>query len=89
MGKSYKKQPYCGHNDRFMKRKANTTVRKINNIPNGNSYKKFFCSYEISDYGWYCTYEEYIVRRTDWSKVGYYEDEEEIIRDWYKSYKAK
>jgi len=33
-----------------MKRVANKKVRKDWNIPNGRSFKKVFCSYDIIDY---------------------------------------
>lgn len=54
MSRSYKKSPV--YTDRpngakYWKRQANKKVRKYNKLFNkGNSYKKFYCSYNIHDY---------------------------------------
>jgi len=53
MSRSYKKNPIVkDHNSgRIGKKFANKKVRNVNTfIPNGNAYKKLFCSYNIHDY---------------------------------------
>jgi hypothetical protein len=34
------------------KRYANHTIRKAEDVPNGKTYKKFYESWDISDYRW-------------------------------------
>ena len=58
MGKSYRKpyvsDGYKGSRRRqFYKNYANRVVRKSKNVPDGKAYKKYFCSYDISDYNFY------------------------------------
>ncbi len=51
MSRSYKK--YCvskDKNSQFGKHQASKTVRRFKNIPNGNAYKKYYCSWNICDY---------------------------------------
>lgn len=85
MGKSYKKSPVCkdnNHAKKRMKQLANKKVRKTNNVPNGNSYKKNFCSYDIVDYRFYRSYESFKGSRNIWGT--------ELTKDdWERWYKRK
>ena len=65
MSRSYKKTPWFGdHKGKSKKRIANHHVRnwfKRNPdviLPPG-AYKKIYCSWDICDYGWICTWEDY------------------------------
>lgn len=65
MARSYRK-PYftsSGSNYRaYMKRLANKRVRRSFAVPDGKAFKKFSCSYDIDDFGWYLGHE------SDWGK---------------------
>ena len=55
MSRSRKKhsiyKDYSRNYTRWAKRQANKVVRKYQNkLPNGKSYRKLYCSYNISDY---------------------------------------
>lgn len=54
MSKTFRKFPvakdYSRYKTSYMKRVANKKVRKDWNIPDGGSFKKVFCSYDIVDY---------------------------------------
>ena len=57
MSRSYKhrKSPVVhikDPNKKFFKRKASAAVRRAADVPNGKQYRKFFCSWDISDYSW-------------------------------------
>ena len=65
MSRSYKKSNYCGDKkDKELKRLANHRVRQRlkNNLdytPKPGDYKRMFESWEICDYRWLCSWEEY------------------------------
>jgi len=40
---------FCDRNT-FAKKEANARVRRTTELPNGNAYKKVFCSYNIHDF---------------------------------------
>lgn len=44
----YIKEP----NSKFGKKQASAAVRRAADVPNGKQYKKFYCSWDISDYRW-------------------------------------
>lgn len=51
MSRSYKKTPICkDKNSQFGKRKANHTVRRAKDVPNGGGFKKVYESWNICDY---------------------------------------
>lgn len=55
MSRSYRKNPVNKYNDTSMKKAANRKIRRTfkenpEEIQDGNSYKKEFSSYNISDY---------------------------------------
>jgi hypothetical protein len=60
MSRSFRK-PYCvdgykgSTRKQFEKRLANRTIRNSEDVPNGKAYKKFFDSWNITDYRWYQT----------------------------------
>lgn len=99
MSRSYKKSPYCGDKKgKDKKRVANHTVRNylkdINKILSKGGFKKVFCSYDICDYGWLQSWEEYwesclrgYKEHPEWYKQP--PNKKEEYRSWYKSYKMK
>ena len=96
MSRSYKKHPYAGERqNRQDKVNANRKVRSHLKDPNfilkNSDYKKVFESYDIRDFGWLCSWEEYWTR-----EVRYYEkwggevpDKKKCYRQWLKWYKSK
>ena len=105
MSRSYKKTPYSGdRKNRETKRIANHKVRqrlknsKYEIRTKSRDYRKFFDSYEICDYGWICTWEEFWkreLRHYNWARFQKWftpADEpnyEESYRYWCKWYKRK
>ena len=63
MSRSYKKTPYCGPKSKAMKKYANRVLRRDNDTYQNGSYKKRFCSYDICDYKFFETFEEYFESR--------------------------
>ena len=39
-------------NSKFGKRQASAAVRRAADVPDGKQYRKFYCSWNISDYAW-------------------------------------
>ena len=39
-------------NSRFGKRQASAAVRRAVDVPDGRQYRKYYCSWDISDYAW-------------------------------------
>jgi len=64
MARSYKKNPVVKDSSKGMKTVANKLFRRKKNVfvANGNAYRKFFCSYNISDWFFRETYPEYLLR---------------------------
>jgi len=99
MSRSFKKTPIIKEHIPGMKSTANRKVRRENfNITNGNSYRKVFCSYDISDYAFRMTYAEYCARTEQHEKdfendvdfrYGKVFIDERSHWDWYKTYKRK
>lgn len=103
MARSYKKHAWCGDKKgKIKKRIANHHVRAwlkrhldINLAP--HDYKKIHCSWDICDYGWNRTWEEYWSSCQKWHQEalergwGAYKelDEKKEYRYWYKHYRAK
>lgn len=99
MSRSYKKTPWCGEQkNKIDKRNANKKVRMFLKNPNNhllkNDYKKIFESWDICDFGWVTTWNEYWKNRLSW-----YAEHPEWFKDlpnkkieyrkWYKSHKMK
>ena len=104
MSRSYKKTPWCGDNKGSQKkRQAWKVVRQwLKDNPDvalkGGQYKKLYEAWDICDYGWVTTWEEYWESCQRWPQEainrgwGYYKDdldEEKEYRHWYKHYKGK
>ena len=53
MSRSYKKPYIKQDGTKWAKRLANKRVRHTEDVGNYGSYKKVFCSYDISDYRFY------------------------------------
>jgi hypothetical protein len=54
MSRSFKKEKIVKDHNKGMKQFANKKVRCSDDIPSGNSYKKVFNSWDISDYSFRC-----------------------------------
>jgi hypothetical protein len=50
MSRSHKKVPGWCDRSPFSKKEANGRVRRTDELPNGNAYKKVFESWDIHDY---------------------------------------
>lgn len=51
MSRSFKKHPVVTDKTyKWAKKDANRKVRKLENLGNGNEYKKHYCSWDICDY---------------------------------------
>ena len=103
MSRSYKKTPWCGdHKGKIKKRIANQTVRQMlknyDLIVQKGAYKKLYCSYDICDYGWICSWEDYW--EGEWNthiwishmrpdKEHKEPDKKECYRKWLKYYRNK
>ena len=97
MSRSYKKNPCCTDNGKhttYEKRRANKVVRRsIEDIPNGKTYKRFFCSWNIRDYSFRYTANE---AREDYNKEEnmpwmreYVDADDYVNKFWRKWYKSK
>ena len=104
MSRSYKKTPWCGDNKGTQKkRQAWKVVRQwLKDNPDitlkGGQYKKLYETWDIRNYGWITTWEEYWDSCQKWHQEainrgwGYYKedlDKEKEYRHWYKHYKGK
>lgn len=98
MSRSYKKTPMVKDRNKGMKRVANKKIRNnCYDVPNGKAYRKFFCSYDISDFAFTETLQEFIDRYERnyraylngaykyFKKMSY----KEIYWEWYSCYKKK
>lgn len=96
MSRSYKKNPIIKDKTKGMKQIANRKVRNYNgDLANGSSYKKIFQSYDISDYSFRTTYEDYLKYAESIENavlnggLGEYHLEDTSYGDWFKRYKRK
>lgn len=97
MSRSYKHTPYCGDNKgKAKKRNANAKVRtKMKDLDfilaNGNAYKKVYESYNICDFGWVTSWQEYweICIRMWHRYGGEYPDKKQEYRYWLHHYRNK
>lgn len=61
MSRSFKKQPITKDSIKGGKRQANQVVRRYTGeIANGKSYKKLYESYDISDWSWRQSFQDYL-----------------------------
>lgn len=98
MSRSYKKRPIVKDRNKGMKNIANRKIRRLDvDIANGKAYRKFFCSYEISDFAFESTlqgalnyyeksYKAYLNGACKHFKEMSYK---EIYWEWYSCYKKK
>lgn len=100
MSRSYKKTPYAGDcKGKIAKRFANKAVRNYlkklsNDHPDNGSYKKLYETWDICDYYWIETWEDYwnetqkrYAEHPEWYKNP--PNEKEEYRKWYRTYKMK
>lgn len=90
MSRSYKHFPYCKdrNSSKWGKRQCNKRARKIQNLPNGNAYRKLTERWDyIYDYCSSMTWKEY----KEWCEhPRWWKDFEEAnYYEWYKTYKRK
>ena len=97
MSRSYKKTPVIkdssckGTKYKSGKQLANRAVRNQEDVPNGGSYKKVYCSWNISDWRFMKTEAEL---RKEWDSGDQrlrevYKTYEEVRSAWKKEYKNK
>jgi hypothetical protein len=102
MSRSYKKTPWCGnHKGKDKKRCANKVVRMwLKEHPDialkCGQYKKLYERWDICDYGWITTWEEYwehsVRLHEEWLRRGWKSEEpdkKEEYRRWLKWHKSK
>lgn len=96
MSRSYKKHPIFKDHRKGGKQMANRQVRNSEEVPNGSAYKKFFDSYDISDYWFSSTFEEYrkgYEKHVQWCLDHHFTPkimtEKELYREWKKNYHSK
>ena len=105
MSRSYKKTPWCGdHKGTQKKRQAWKKVRQWQKdnpdiLLQGGAYKKIYETWDICDYGWVTTWEEYWRSCWEWyyyalehysnSTKNKKPDQKEEYRHWYKYHKGK
>lgn len=102
MSRSYKKTPITtdhGRSTSISKRWANKKVRNTEDVQNGGSFKKAFCSYDICDwkfgeYSWEETWEE--INKSEENMKYFYENvlgipytkkeknKKELMREFHK-----
>jgi len=98
MSRSYKKNPIVKDRNPWMKKYANRKLRRTANgdllLQNG-SYKKAFESWEISDYAWTISFEDFCKQSLktweEWEKPKGKKmpTRKELWRRWYSTYKRK
>lgn len=96
MSRSYKKHPWAGDNKgKKKKRIANSKVRNYlknhENILKFSDFKKVHESWDICDYGWLYTWEQYWEHIKKWCAQFKrpLPDEKEEYKYWLKTYKMK
>lgn len=101
MSRSYKKTPIVKDHTRGMKACANRKVRRMKDVPQFGGYKKCFCSYDICDWWFGTTFDEYfrgeqrceheaIVFNEPWRGYkGGPRSKAEIYNEWAKIYIRK
>lgn len=98
MSRSYKKSPICKDHTRILgssrtpKQEASRAVRRQKEIPNGNGYRKIYCSWDISDYKFIKSKAEF---KQEWDSgdeylhKNYKTYEQALFHCWKKQYKMK
>lgn len=96
MSRSYKKHPWAGDNKgKWKKRIANSKVRSYlknyENILKFSDFKKVYESWDICDYGWLYTWDEYWEHTIqDCKRFNRpIPNKKEEYRNWFKTYKMK
>lgn len=103
MSRSYKKYPICKDNGcRDYKKIYNRRLRRskkfgLEDIPNGNAYRKFNCPWNICDWKCTSTWQEFQKSQKYWDDYaeskGYTwhkkRTDKELYHDWYTMYKMK
>ena len=102
MSRSYKKTPWCGDSKgKSKKRIANHIVRQwlkrnLDQNMAPSDYKKLYETWDICDYGWITTWEEYwehsVRLHEEWLRRGWKSEEpdkKEEYRKWLRYYRNK
>ncbi len=91
MSRSYKKQLIGkDKNSKVCKKSAVRIIRHSKSVANGSSFKKYYCSWNISDYKSHCTEDEWfnIWKHSDYLKK-HLPDAKSAYRYWLKCYRNK
>lgn len=93
MSRSYKKTPNvsCGYGGRWRKtakRLANKRVRKANDVPDGKVFKKYYCSWDICDYVFLETEEDFVMSQ-QWRKKYKEMTDDDIVQEFRRWYVRK
>lgn len=85
MSRSYR-HTYCiKDSNPYFKKLFNKRLRHYKDIPNGNSYRKINCSYDIHDYSSLCTgWNQYKKWYHDFN-----DSEDELYAEWLKTFVYK
>ena len=92
MSRSFKKVPVCkDRNIKFRKGQANRAVRRAEIVADGGSYRKHYETWNISEYSWFKTEEEF---RRDWEDGDIflhrrYRTFKEAYRWWIRNHRSK
>ena len=96
MSRSYKKHAIIKDHNKGMKTIASRRIRRkgLEEVPNGNAYKKLFEQYDICDFKYGYTLKEYLLSKNKHCRM--FEERyltEQEIKDakieWYKWFKGK
>ena len=87
MSRSFKKNVWVKDKNKGMKRLANKRVRqamKKDKVDCGSHYKKHFNSYDISDFKFDCSFEEFL--KWHWTRDM---DIQESLAEWERMFRSK
>jgi hypothetical protein len=92
VSRSFKKHPACPQKPRRSlretKRFVSKSVRNVEDVSNGRSYRKLFDSWDICDGVSLCSLDEWIRRynRDDWYTENIIKKRYPTLNDWIKQY---
>lgn len=93
MSRSYKKHPYVKYNKhlRWGKKRLHKKIRRTEDIPNGNVYRKYFERwYTIYDGKDIERYQEILLgwnNQEEWTQ--FYKSFQEVYKEWITTWKGK
>lgn len=90
MSRSYRKNMWIKDNNSArgkLKRLANKRVRQMDDVADGMDYKKYYNSYDICDYKFSCTFEEFL--SWGWVRAKFGDDRKAARAEWERMCKSK